>query len=196
MEIRRARFKYQSVVEKRVRKETGDLYRNERNGLNEARNQVKGRDTNGCVWETGRASVERAGWPRDCSYFQRGREERRETVYSQAPPCLHFLSERCNGVPSRGCIISLIASRSIIRSRLYREGPLWQTLVPWNIVMQRVVTDCPSPDFKSLCHCLCTPFAEFSASLQQSSAAVNRKRKINRFFFSPPRVISIIDRIL
>lgn len=54
----------------------------------------------------------------------------------------------------------LIARIRIDNVRLvYKEGPLWETLVPWNIVMQRVVTDCPSFDLKSLCHTY-TPFAE------------------------------------
>lgn len=54
---------------------------------------------------------------------------RGKTVHSQAPPCLHFLS-MCS---LQRMHYTSHCFGSIIRSRLYREGPLRQTLVPWNI---------------------------------------------------------------
>lgn len=88
------------------------------------------------------------------------REERRETVYSRPAVCIFFRNRRDATVFPPEDALFLIARIRIDNVRLvYKEGPLWETLVPWNIVMQRVVTDCPSFDLKSLCHTY-TPFAE------------------------------------
>lgn len=115
--------------------------------------------------EKQRTSVEKAAWPRDCSYFQRGGDRRRkrercETVYSRPAACIFFRDRRDATVFPPEDALFLIATMRIDNVRLvYTGGPLWQTLVPWNIVMQRVVTDCPSFDLKSLCHAY-TLFAE------------------------------------
>lgn len=156
---------------------------------------MKGWDTNGCVWETASKRWKSCLAPWLLVFPKRGggegekekigggererREERRETVYSRPAVCIFFRNRRDATVFPPEDALFLIARIRIDNVRLvYKEGPLWETLVPWNIVMQRVVTDCPSFDLKSLCHTY-TPFAECAGWIRRRaiSGAVNRKRK-------------------
>lgn len=150
---------------------------NERNGLNEPRNQVKGWDTNGCVWEQQSARLKE---PRAVTArTSKGKRDTKRFILSSR---VFSFGSRCSRVPPEN-VLFFIAKMWIDNVRLvYTEGSLWQTLVPWTLWCNNALwlivlrsTEKPLSPYTYTLFAECVSFRR-----RAIAGAVNRKRKSNR----------------